>query len=162
MSSQLQITSFNGTSLINKFPGDDPRYKKKRAKYLPIKYSKAPEPHPDNGIILDVRYTKKPKAIRQKQSYVSLQNPIILEGKHLSMLHNGTVSLTDDALRTVIEHLRRICPNVKIGEDLDDRREISSSHITNSPRFIPEQEVERGFISFLLAIANLPNFVVTF
>lgn len=66
-----------------------------------------------------MRFTGNPSAIRDKQSYVKLKPPTIVEDGHLTVLRRGTVKLTANALEVVLEELRMIFPGVKLNNEED-------------------------------------------
>jgi len=83
----------------------------KRREYLPLKRS-PPEPHPDSGVLLEVRITGKATATRTRQSYVHLCAPLLVARENLVGLPRGTVKLEPRAFAIVLDHLRRVCPDV--------------------------------------------------
>ncbi|KJK94690.1 hypothetical protein H633G_01406 [Metarhizium anisopliae BRIP 53284] len=104
MLSAGELTSFGGTSLVDKFPTET----KARGRYLPIKPS---APHPDNKILLELceaedRLTKDSyvhisKVLRAKlkalRPYVShrLRTPYLSDNSYRQLIRHAQYSVTD-------------------------------------------------------------------
>ncbi|KAF8543794.1 hypothetical protein BDD12DRAFT_818901 [Trichophaea hybrida] len=113
----LIITSFKETPLVDKFPGQNPWAKSKRSEYLPLKRS-PPEPHPDSGLILEVRVKGTPQVPRNRQSYVHIVAPSSVANHHLKPLSNGTTRLSPEAFKLVLTKMKELHPTVVIQEDV--------------------------------------------
>lgn len=107
---EFQATSFSNHegTLAEKFPGH--RGAHMRAKYLPLNREPL-NPHPDNGILLDVVTTGNVKFSKDKQSYLNLTPFSIRREWIIEIQWRGKAQLTASAFDTVKKHIAKLSPD---------------------------------------------------